>query len=436
MKVLVLTRAAWDDSNSTGNTMTNIFSGFSSDELANVYCREAPPNNKVCKLYYSISEKDLIKGLFSRKYNVGKKFYYDGLKNKSNFEKISREEHVYSFFRKKRNVIAFWVQDLLWRVGRWKNQDFDQFLLDYKPDVVFAGSFYTRHTHRLLWYIQEKTGAKVILFHFTDYMSVNWISSPLEKINRILLSNTIKKSAKKADLNYCISEKQQEEYSRKIGKKMKILYKGADFSSNNPKYSLNEESDLIQIVYLGSIFNGRWKTLGILANAIKKINNENFGLKFNLKIYSQYKPSKEAEESMTVEGASQFMGKIPTNEVPNVLKTSDIVLHVESFERKEKLSTRLSFSTKIVDLLKSGRCIMAIGWEKAASIDYLLKNNAAIVATEKGKIIEELYRVVKSPFIINEYSQKAWNCGKRNHQIHDIQNGLKKDIRNLVKVKR
>ena len=40
MKVLILTLNAWNSSNSTGNTISNLFSEISeNDEVANIYCR-------------------------------------------------------------------------------------------------------------------------------------------------------------------------------------------------------------------------------------------------------------------------------------------------------------------------------------------------------------------------------------------------------------
>jgi len=78
---------------------------------------------------------------------------------------------------------------------------------------------------------------------------------------------------------------------------------------------------------------------------------------------------------------------------------------------------------------------MAIGWQEAASIDYLIKNDAAIVATNEEEIFEQLEKMVSNPSIITEYAKKAWDCGKKNHQIDEIQKRLLKDLESLVKVK-
>ncbi|MCR6546201.1 glycosyltransferase [Dehalobacterium formicoaceticum] len=433
MKLLVLTRSPWDDTNSLGNTMTNFWAGWNSEDISNIYCRAAKPNNNVCQRYYSITEKELLRSIFKPSYLPGKTFIWNEYKENTNFEdkEAKYEEKLYSFFRKNSFVIAQWGQEFLWKIGKWNNSNLDQFLFNFKPDIIFASCFATSYPHKLLWYIKEKTNAKVVLFHADDYLTVDGLGgSTFAWVNRKIRAKRVTQSAKEADMNYCISHKQQEEYSLKLKKEMKLLYKGADFSKKSI-YKRDNSGELIRIVYVGSILCGRWKTLGMLARQIKQIN----AIKpiFELLIYSQYQPSHEAVESMAIDGASHFMGKVPATQVPQVLNDADIVLHVESFDIKERLATRLSFSTKIVDCFHSGRCVFAIGWKEAASIDYLIKNDAALVATDEKSIVIQLDRIINNQDLIEEYAQKAWECGIRNHQIDKIQKGLYEDLVKLVK---
>ena len=208
---------------------------------------------------------------------------------------------------------------------------------------------------------------------------------------------------------------------------MKLLYKGADFIVQ-PHYIKKQAK--IRIVYVGSILYGRWKTLGMLARAINQLNIEK--PVFELLIYSQYQPSLEAKRAIVIDGASTFMGKVSASNVLQILNNADIVLHVESFDEKERIATRLSFSTKIVDCLHSGRCMLAIGWKEAASIDYLARNDAALIAYDESTIILQLQKMLNNPQIILDYAQKGWDCGKLNHQIKDIQTRLMDDCKGLL----
>lgn len=49
--------------------------------------------------------------------------------------------------------------------------------------------------------------------------------------------------------------------------------------------------------------------------------------------------------------------------------------------------------------------------------------NAVNGIRSTGRIVTEL---------IYEYANKAWECGRRNHQIKEIQSNLYKDLKSLV----
>jgi len=428
MNILVFTRSAWDDTNSVGNTMTNLFNGYDKNEIANLYLRSATPQNEVCEKYYSISDFDVIKGIINWNFKPGKYFEFNETATKNVDNK--KEELTYGYFRGKNSVVGHRLQELIWGLGTWKNSNIDAFLDEFKPEVIFSPCFNAIHAHKLLQYVQKRTNAKVVLFHADDYLTKqSFTGNFLERLDKSARATTILKTVELSSLNYCISDKQKEEYSKIINKNIKILYKGADFSVVKPTYHYAAGSK-IRVVYIGSTLYGRWRTLALLAKAMAKINSENEI--FELNIYSQYQPEAEALAAMQIRGTSQFLGSVPSTEVATLMKNADIVLHVESFERGERLKTRLSFSTKIVDCLHSGRCIMAIGGEEAASIDYLVKEDAAMVAFDEEMIEKNLRAIVKDPELLNEYSTKAWTCGVRNHQIQTIQTNLYRDFEKLL----
>ena len=74
MKILVITRNAWDDTNAIGNTVSNFFEHFDNCEFANIYFRASSPNNKICKRYYRTTEFEVLRNWFSPEKN-GKEDY-------------------------------------------------------------------------------------------------------------------------------------------------------------------------------------------------------------------------------------------------------------------------------------------------------------------------------------------------------------------------
>ena len=125
-------------------------------------------------------------------------------------------------------------------------------------------------------------------------------------------------------------------------------------------------------------------------------------------------------------------GGIPASKVDEVQNDADILVHVESFDLKSRLAVHQSFSTKIVDYLYKGKCILAVGPHDVASIDYLKKNDAALVATNRDELKTVLERIVNDKDILEMYGEKAWSCGKKNHQRKEIQERLKKDFAAVI----
>ena len=96
------------------------------------------------------------------------------------------------------------------------------------------------------------------------------------------------------------------------------------------------------------------------------------------------------------------------------------MLFAEAISGKSSLTARLSFSTKITDYFRSGKCIFAVGNPDIAPIEYLKYEDAALVACNKKNIKEQFIKIINNPDIISEYSKKAYDCGQKNHDIKAI----------------
>ena len=166
-----------------------------------------------------------------------------------------------------------------------------------------------------------------------------------------------------------------------------------------------------------------------IAAALEKINKD--CIRVQLYIYTYNHISNKIKKYLNIDGTAYLMGGISYSEIKKVLADSDIVIHVEAMDLKNKMMTRFSFSTKIIDYFESGSCIFAVGWSEAASIDYLIKNDAAIVVNDLKNIEESLRKLIDNPQLILDYGRKAWECGKRNHQIEVIRGNLYKDLYSL-----
>lgn len=427
LKVLVISRNAWD--NKAGNTLSNFFQEFMPDQLAQIYCRDELPDNELCENYYCISEKALIKSIFTRQ-NAGTVITKSEIAENTKLQQAAEAgTKFYNVFRHYRFTMLLWFRELIWLFGKWKNKELEGFIRDFNPDVIYTDAYDTFYTYRILNYAQKVAKVPYVMFHCDDQLTYRKFSlSPLFWINRYLLRQHVIKSIKKAAINYCIIDEQQKVYNSIVPANYKILNKCADF---NREYKGSVVHKPIRMLYAGNLHLGRWKTLQKLAEAIKIINTEEE--KIILDIYTGKSVSEKKLNKIKVHSSITIHDFVPYKQLFEIQKESDILLHVESFDLKERLITYLSFSTKIVDFFELGKCIVTIGWEKSAPLKYLKGKGVATIITNLNDLQMTLNSLINKPEAISYFGEKAWNCGKQYHQKSIILESFENDLVKLIK---
>lgn len=427
-RILIISSESWRPESSGGNVLTNLFEGLKGDyEFAQIYCNSQLPSNNICKRYFHLSEKDMLKNVIKRT-PFGKKIIYKDFPQ--NIEECQDSSDItakglFFFIRQLRWEIFQTFRYFLWYVSNWKTYELKKFILDFNPDIIFAPMYYDLHLHRLDRYVAKLTKKKIISYVYDDHLSFKQFSlSPFYWFNRILLRYNIIKTSKHYSLLYSMTQEQIDEYQPILHVPMKLLKKGNEFSSKKmPVHKLHKP---LKIIYGGNLFYKRNKVLECFADALEEINKGQ--LKAQLYIYTQ-NPLTEKIKRQLNKGDSCFLkGKISNEALMKEYETCDVALHVESLCLKPRLITRLSFSTKIVDLMFKSCCILAICWEGSSPYKYLVKEDAAICIHNLSDIKKVLTKLIENPAVIKEYQIKSWECGVRNHNISDINLMLKTDF--------
>lgn len=426
LKVLLVSRNAWD--NKAGNTYSNFFQEFKPDQLAQVYCRDELPDNELCENYFCISENKLIKSFF-RKQKVGTFVKKNEIVENFELQKAAKTGNkLYAIFRNHRFTLLLWLREVIWLSGNWKSKELERFIREFNPDVIYTDAYDTFYTYWVLNYVRKVANAPYVMFHCDDQLTYRKFSlSPLFWINRFILRQYVTKAIKQAAINYCIIDEQRSVYNSLVPNDYRILNKCADFSGDYKKEEIHKP---IRMVYAGNLHLGRWKTLQQLAEAIKEINKES--VKIQLDIYTGKSVSDKKLNKIKIDSAINVHDFIPYRQLIEIQKRSDILLHVESFNLKERLITFLSFSTKIVDFFEMGKCILAIGWKQSAPIKYLLEKDAAVVITDTNKIQSVITAILNKPDMISDYGTKARKCGQSYHERKKVLSVFKSDLINIM----
>lgn len=415
-RILIITSMPWREDNNIGNSYSNLFGELDNIEIAHIYCRDGMPQNKIVHNYFQITEQSLVKNFKNRKYPTGITFHLD------NPMDTPMENHsaAYNKMRILRWEIFFIIRDAIWKFGRWKTKELDNFVETFKPDLIFATLTYMPNVNDIITYLVDKYKLPLILYAWDDVYSLRQFSlSPLFWFRKWYQRKHIRKSVARCDFMYTITSEMQQEYHTYFGKECKMLYKGYDFCGNAPiKTTLNNP---IKLVFMGNIGAGRWKALATLVEQLKNINSNK--LIATLDIYTLSPRTKEMVDKLQIEGISQLKEVVPCEQVLKVQKEADILVHVEPYNKKDVSFYRLSFSTKLVDYFYNARCIIALGG-KTASMSYLEKNDCGIVFYDVKSLQQSLFNLLTDKRKIIEYGKKAWEIGVKNHQKKDIQKEL------------
>ena len=408
-KVLVVGINAWRE-DATAHTLKNIFSCWDPQRLAHIYTRSELPDTKVASRFFQISETEVLKSVFKPWKCIGHEV---SCKDVPNSEVVVQEHERYSKAHKRSSAVFPLLREFVWMLGHWRSRQLKKFVADFDPDLLFIPIYPTVYMGWVQRLIISLAGKPFVCYLADDNYSYESCSGFLQYVHRFWLRRNVKWLSTHCRDMFVIVEKEKEETDALFGTDSKILTKGIDFSDR--PYVHKEINKPINFVYTGSLIIGRDKTMALIADAINKVNEEAGETKATLNIYSGDEPKQQVMEHLN-NGASRYNGFLPRTDVDRVQGAADVVVFAEALEGKESNIARLSFSTKITDYLANGKCVLAVGREEIAPIDYFLRNDSAVIVSSPQAIYDTVKRLCEHSELICSYSRKAYDCAVRNHE--------------------
>ncbi len=427
MRVLFISASPIKKDISIGNTFLNVFSGMENVEFASICTREGTPDPAVSRCY-CITEKMLIRSLCG-KGAAGAEIPCSPTASAG--VPGTEDTNTARFVKTKRWNLFFLVQNLLWTVGRWKTTTLQTFVEDYQPDVIFTVLSEKIYLNRLILHVAKLAKKPLMVYAWDNNYTLRRLCfSPFDWIGHFFNRHYMRKVAKKADKLYVISEVQKTDYEKAFRKPCSVITKAEDFSappSLKPSFSAP-----LQLVYTGNLYANRWKSLAMLASALARINEN--GVKAQLCIYTASVLTDAMKTALDIDGTSCLKGCVSASEVEHIQKEADILVHAEATDLKNRLTVRQSFSTKLVDYFKTARPIVAVGPKDIASIRHLLDHDAAIVADNEQELYDRLMTLFEDEQQLQEYAERAYLCGRANHDKQQQKAVLEQDLKALAQL--
>jgi len=426
IRTLVISHNCFSNNTNMGKTLKAYFDKWDKDSLAELYFHSEIPNDKVCCNYYRFTDVDAIKSIFLR-------HKYGTILNENDVDcdlpntrvDSGNLRRIYEFGRKRKPAICF-LRDLIWQLSCWNNKKLQNWIDLFNPEIIFLAAGDYAFPYRIALKISKMRKIPMVLCCFDDYfINYQHKREVFRKVYHNHLMKIVNKTLNNTCVSFALTEKMAKDYTTFFNNKWDVLRSASVIESNNTKYEVSGREG---ISYIGNLGYNRYLQLIEIGNYLK-INNFN-GIPKYIDVYSN-ETRKDILKKMTLENGILFHGPVNQNEVKQILYKSLALIHVESFDLINENLVRYSMSTKIADSLACGTPLIAFGPPDIASIEYLINNKCAIVATKREEL-KLVFTTLSDVEKVNDIINNALTVAKNNHSQEGIQTFLRENLQKAL----
>lgn len=385
MKVLIISHNATSNINNMGKTIKSLFSAFEKEELCQLYVHPAIPDADICSSYYRITDASVLRGYFSLQAPGEEISTIEHIKNEN---RIFENEKTSAIYGRKNNHTAFKriLRDIMWNFSRWDSKGLYEWLEREKPTCIFLAPGYAKFIYDIAIKISKRLSIPIITYICDDYY---FVKTPKSIVGRIQLSLLKKKMSALMDISshlIVICQEMKDVYSKKFSLPISVIMTGSVI--DKPVKHNKSTNEIQKLCYFGNLSCNRHVSLCEIGRALTRIN-EVYDAEFELDIYSGENNEAILNPLREIESVN-ICGFVTGQAFEKAFLSSDILIHTEAFDDESIDLVKFSISTKIADSLASGIPLFAYGPKKVASIQHLLRNQCAIVATSEDSVFDIL----------------------------------------------
>lgn len=408
MKILIVSHTPLSSYEAMGKTISAFFSSFDKEEVSQLYIYPSYPDVDVCHSYYRVTDIDVLKGYFN--FNL-----YGGVvepKRQSSKVSIYDDDQTEEIYKNQRNKKAFikLLRDAMWKFSRWYNRNLKKWLDYVNPDCIFLCPGGAKFIYDMALKISRKRNIPIITYIADEHYFLDARKYSLEWVKQKLLCRTMKKTFEASSCLITICDELRDVYVKEFHRETHTIMTGSSIEITNEKKSWSE---IHKVSYFGKMSLDRYVSLSDIGKEVDKVNEFGDG-KITLNIFS----GQISEKVIRTLGEYQsvvlreFIGG---EKFKKEFESSDMLIHVESFEHENVNKVRYSVSTKIADSLASGIPLLAYGPKGIASIEHLIRNNCALVASSRSELENLVEKIAKNEINYIEVQKNAIETAKRFH---------------------
>jgi glycosyltransferase involved in cell wall biosynthesis len=396
--------------------MSSLFRGWPKEQLACLYTSQINPVWTVCDRYWQLRTKDLrvmsslVGNAFSPTKVMQPTIAGDNELPLPQTE-IQSQSVVFKTMKQwRRRMAGQAMRDLdTYRVPALIKKE----MIDFKPQVIYS-MLGSTSLLQLVNDLADYFSVPVVPHFMDDWPSTLYRASIFRSLLRKMMRTRLTVVLERAPERLVIGDAMAAEYTRRYGGKFSPFMKAVEPVLLEQPIILPKSRKKIKLVYVGGLHLNRWRSLRDIGQALQMLQVEGFDIE--AVIYSQPRFATEAKK-LDMPPVMYFGGSLTSDEVLNVLRDADILLHVESFDRASLDFTRYSVSSKIPESMFVARPVFAYGPEELASIRYVRDSGAglAVGVQSQEALSTALRQLINSESLRNSLGANGHEVARYRH---------------------
>ncbi|BDG03441.1 glycosyltransferase family protein [Anaeromyxobacter oryzae] len=415
-RVLVVNGHPFTTTSATGLTLNSLFRGWPRDKLACLYTVDLPTSADVCETYWQLSVADIP--LARVAYRVLGK---PGTRQR-------RDAHAPQGSDQERKLLEMspgssaaleWVKRVvnkhaLLHLQRYRvPESMWEAIRRFRPQILYS-MLGANPIMRLVLDVRERCRVPVVPHLMDDWPTTLYGASAFRTVLRSRMKRDFDRILACSPVRLTIGSEMAQEYLRRYGGEFTPFMNAVEPEWLVPSDAPSTNRRRVRVTYVGGLHLNRWKSLREVGTALAALSGE--GLDSELLVYTQTHFANEAKQ-LEMPGVIRVMRALPPSEVPAVLRDSDILLHVESFDTDARTYARYSVSTKIPECMGAGRPILAYGPGELASVRYVVDSGAGVaVGTRDERVLAACLReLIRSAAVRQRLGSRGFEVASTRH---------------------
>jgi hypothetical protein len=426
-RILVVNGEPFNRQSATGFTMVNLFAGWPSCGLAQVYSSAIAPDPSACEWGYRLEPRDLLFKPVNRSFLAHAQSTKGIDSGAGSLPPRDGRNLVWLRGRLRREASA--LSDL---VDHRLGPEFWAWLDVFRPELVYSMLGSLR-----LMSLADRIAARYavsVVPHFMD----DWVTRPYRGLwaSRVLrgpMHRSLRRLLRRSNGCLAISEKMASHYQDQFGRPFTAFMNCVPSCLFRDISKIeSQRSGAVEFAYIGNLQSGRLELLRLLAETTEALVQDGFPVHLTLYLGGADRAALKAEFS-----ASRSVRVCPSPDdqvLPSVHAASDVFVHLDSFRQEEAEFFKYSLSSKIPLYLAGGRPILAFGPSSSSSMEYLEKSGAAMTVTvrQPAALRQAMDRLTKDVALREQLGRVAAKLGRTAHEASSQQERFRETLKSLA----